>query len=561
MTARPDPEQERALASTARHLVVVAPPGTGKTSLAARLAATYASGLPSHERVLLLTFSNQARGELEREVTAHVPSSLRRQVEVTNYHRFFWRLVLTYRRALGLPPDIKMTSRKRREALIRGATRRHADLGALDESAEYAFADLRTSPIDPDDLRKVLEVIGTEHAAGRLVFGDLGALWKQLITSQPSVREALRARYRVVIADEHQDASAVQEALVRELGARLTVFADPMQLIHAWRGADWARLEQHLRECEEHIELVTPHRWHDSPILGQWLLDVRGRLQGETRPGQRPAQATVTLTDPHHGRNGMMGAVRLAVLRARGAGARSIAVMAFKNDDVSAIRAYLCRQGLAPSQLGITHAFDRLVELPDDLRAADARATAALTIDTIVNLVPGLEATHVDHARERLDPTSSRRRGAGTVTALLLDAADDAYTSGSAGFFSGVVKGVEALGAAGLHAPAQEEIRVYRTASAARDLEEQLAAFGRAVSSASHVATRAESGVLTMTFHQSKGREFDAVVIYDSSLASFNPTDPERVRLFYVALTRARRRWEFIATRGNETPLLDALGA
>lgn len=562
MTTRPDPEQERALASTAQHLVVIAPPGTGKTSLAARLAAKHARGLAAHERVLLLTFSNQARGELEREVATHVSPSLRPHVDVTNYHRFFWRLVLTYRRLLGLPADLKITSRRRREALVRGATRHHTLLGALDECAELNFPDIRSTTVDPGEIQKVLAVIAADHAAGRLVFGDLGAFWKRLVTKHPSVREALRARYPVVIADEHQDASAIQEALVRDLGANLVVFADPMQLIHAWRGADWARLEQHLRDCHEQIELTTPHRWHNSPTLGEWRLEVRRRLLGETRPGRRPPEAVVTLTDPHHGRNGMIGAVRFAVLRARAVGARSIAVMASTNDDVARLRAYLCRQGLAPSQLGITHAFDRLVELPEVLRGADPQAAASLTIQTLSSLVPGLDSSVVDHARDRLGgASSSRRRGAGAVANLLLDAADESYAAGAAGFFSGVVRGVDALTAAGLHAPAQEEIRLYRIASGAADLDAQLQAFARAVASASHFAFRAESGVLTMNFHQSKGREFDAVVIFDASPSTFNPRDEERVRLFYVAITRARKHWEVIATRDRQTPLLDALGA
>ncbi len=38
MAPRTDPAQEAVLASDEAHLLVVAPPGTGKTSLAARLA-------------------------------------------------------------------------------------------------------------------------------------------------------------------------------------------------------------------------------------------------------------------------------------------------------------------------------------------------------------------------------------------------------------------------------------------------------------------------------------------------------------------------------------------
>lgn len=63
-----------------------------------------------------LTFSNQARVQLEREAERQLSVVQRRRIEVTNYHRFFWRAVQSYRRALGLPLaiDIGGTARRRR---------------------------------------------------------------------------------------------------------------------------------------------------------------------------------------------------------------------------------------------------------------------------------------------------------------------------------------------------------------------------------------------------------------------------------------------------------------
>jgi hypothetical protein len=562
VTARPDAEQEVALASTARHLVVVAPPGTGKTSLAARLAARHAVDLPDHQRVLLLTFSNQARSELEREVALHVPAALRRRIEVTNYHRFFWGLTHRYRRALRLPDGIHLTSANRRAALIRGATRQYSMLGvALDECAELLVAGIHPVPaVDPDELDRALAVVETEHEAGRVVFGDFGAFWGRLIAEQPTVRRAMQIRYPVVIADEHQDASAIQEALIRELGDVHVVFADPMQLIHAFRGADWARLQRHLVEADETLELRTPHRWHDSPTLGRWLLDVRARLRGEARPGARPREVVVTMTEPARGLNGMLAALPDAVRRAREDGARTIAVMAWSNSTVAALRRYLCRQGLEPAQLGIWHAFDRLVDLPEQLRTATPDEVALLVLDSIAGLAPGLESTDLERAKDRLSPGAIRTAGAGPMVATLLVAAAHGHEQGAAGYFKGVVYGVDALAARGVHVPALEEVRLYRQAATAADLDEQLESFGSTLIAASQHPSRTDRGVLTMTVHQSKGREFDAVVLFDANANSFRPAAEDTVRLFYVAITRARRHWEIIAPRGNVSPLVDSLG-
>lgn len=107
---RPDPDHDAVCASTARHRVVVAPPGTGKTHLAVRLAGTLAAMLPPSPvpdstiggRVLLLTFSNQARSQLETEAGRQLTLAQRHRIEITNYHRLFWHAARAHCTALGL---------------------------------------------------------------------------------------------------------------------------------------------------------------------------------------------------------------------------------------------------------------------------------------------------------------------------------------------------------------------------------------------------------------------------------------------------------------------------
>ena len=111
---RPDPDHDAVCAAEGRHLVVVAPPGTGKTCLSIRLAGVHAIDLPYEQRVLLLTFSNQARVQLEKEAARQLTPELRGRVEVTNYHRFFYRGVRAYLRALGLPLTADLWSSKSR---------------------------------------------------------------------------------------------------------------------------------------------------------------------------------------------------------------------------------------------------------------------------------------------------------------------------------------------------------------------------------------------------------------------------------------------------------------
>jgi superfamily I DNA/RNA helicase len=220
---RPDPDHDAVCAAGGQHLVVVAPPGTGKTCLSIRLGGVHAAELRPEQRVLLLTFSNQARVQLEKEAARQLTPELRTRVEVTNYHRFFYRAVRAYLRALGLPLTADLWSSESRQkapavldAKLASRLRKDEILYSLAEFRFPEFRDERT----PDDgvLERLLEVVDAENAAGRLVFDDLGALFWRLVTTHPSVDAAYRHRYPVVIADEHQDASELQDALVRRLG-------------------------------------------------------------------------------------------------------------------------------------------------------------------------------------------------------------------------------------------------------------------------------------------------------------------------------------------------------
>ena len=154
MSARPDAEHDAVLACQERHQVVVAPPGTGNTYVSVRLAGALAEELAPHARVLLLTFSRQARGQLEREAARQLAPALRARVEVTNYHRLCWQAVQAYRRLLGLPDVLDVGSSRRRAAALKAASadgwraiKDHNGLAdSLAEHAFEAFRDHRTPP-------------------------------------------------------------------------------------------------------------------------------------------------------------------------------------------------------------------------------------------------------------------------------------------------------------------------------------------------------------------------------------------------------------------------------
>lgn len=567
---RPDPDHDAVMDSTARHLVVTAPPGTGKTFLSIRLAGHLASTLPPGARVLLLTFSTQARTQLEQEAGRQLSRGLRERVEVTNYHRFFWHGVLAYRRALGLPMQLDVGSRGRREGALRCVDAvlveelKHV-AGMTESLAEHSFAEFRDDRTpDEETLGRLLAVVRAEQQAGRLVFDDLGALFWSLLEQFPAVEQAYQLRYPVVIADEHQDASALQDALVRRFGSdRLVIFADPMQLIHEFRGASQERLDLQLAECDENLTLGTAHRWHDSAELARWLLALRARLEGRGAPCPLPPQVRVERSPASRGFNGMKPYVKSAVSRAFEGGATTVAVLARGNNEVAELRSYLSRNGQYPRQVG-TEDFEDARKDVEQLPFLTAPEKVVLhAVGRLDELVPTLRAPVMKQVRRRVLPTGVNLKGAGDESARILQALEPIYTQGPSAYFESMAAGLEACARAGHHLPRAEAVRSLTVTAAAlkrqpADLDLALQRYSAAVVDAANTAPRTNRGLFVMTAHQAKGKEFDAVVLADA-MDRFWPDDDDHRRLFYVAVTRASRWWTFVAPDQRASQLLEFL--
>jgi len=563
---RHDPDHNDVCNAADRHIVVVAPPGTGKTCLSVRLAATIAQDLEPTERVLLVTFSNQARVQLEREAARQLDHDRRRRIEVTNYHGFFWRAVWANRRALGLPLDTQIRSRRTRTEALKAAdadgvarlTKHDGVLEAFAEQRFERFRDDRTP--DQEGLERMLSTLEHEQQQGRLVFDDLGALFWRLLESFPVLDKAYKTRYPVVIADEHQDASELQDSVVRRLGSRrLIILADPMQLIYGFRGSRPERLERHVEESQQVFELRTPHRWHQDEAAGRWLLAVRTRLVGNPDPTPAPPSLKV-IRERYF--NAMMTHVKIGAAKAFRDGMASVAVLAAWNSDIGKLRTYLCKQGLYPRQLGSGDDFEEacgdIEQLP---LLGDIQSVAHHAIERIAKLVPTLPRTVAEQVKRRLGTSDVDLSGnCGKEARGLLEALRPLYDQGSHRYVTSVVAALDTCAEASHHLPRLEAVRALRTTAelygqSATDLDSVLAGYAQGIIAASQAAPRFGRGLFVMTVHQAKGKEFDAVILVNAGDAQF-PDDDAGRRLFYVAITRASKRWTIIAPEQGGSPLL-----
>lgn len=287
-------EQWQAIGAELEPAVMVAGAGSGKTtSMAARVAWLVGSGRVAPDRVLGLTFTNKATGELLEQVR----SSLERvgvapesEPLIQTYNAFAGRIVAEHGIRIGREPQGSVLSDAGRAALayqLVCRTQLPLDILATNPATvteKLLHLDSRLVEVDvsTDELRafdrglldefdnapkmtvKLREV--QTAAQRRLVLADLVDEWRalkaqrdvldfsdqirlalQIVTTYPSVAQGVRERFDVVLLDEYQDTSIAQRHLLATLfgsGHAITAVGDPCQAIYGWRGASVANIEQ-----------------------------------------------------------------------------------------------------------------------------------------------------------------------------------------------------------------------------------------------------------------------------------------------------------------------------
>jgi DNA helicase II / ATP-dependent DNA helicase PcrA len=264
-------EQLEAATSPIDHLLLIAPPGCGKTEILAHRAAHQIGLLESNQRVLALTFTKRARANLEerlRSVLGHARA--RRLIVVRNLHGFATQIVLAHGRTIGLGMEgleLPKTSTMRKALQEAGG-------GAATYDAERILAEIKRSPLSNAEVLEALErrerseatvlankVERSRQEANQLHYDDLLRHAQQLLRI-PTVARLYQAHFGAVLVDEFQDLS-MQQLDLALLGctARRTFAGDPLQGIYSWTGAAPAAVEAEIRRtCGQPIRLHQSYR-------------------------------------------------------------------------------------------------------------------------------------------------------------------------------------------------------------------------------------------------------------------------------------------------------------
>ena len=256
-----DEEQREVALAVRGPLCVIAGAGTGKTrAITHRIAYAAAIGVMNPQKVLALTFTARAAGEMRARLRSlGVPSVAARTIHSAALKQllFFWPTVFG-----GRPPEL-LTSKGAfiTEAISRAGLTRNFPASSRellrDIASEIEWA--KVSQIAPEDyveeskvrsersrmnsgqVAQVYEAYESLKRQERSIdFEDVLLLACAMLEEEREVREAVHDQYRFFTIDEYQDVSPLQQRLINAwLGKRqeLCVVGDPAQTIYSFAGA------------------------------------------------------------------------------------------------------------------------------------------------------------------------------------------------------------------------------------------------------------------------------------------------------------------------------------
>lgn len=249
-------EQYQAVISTDGPVLVSAGAGSGKTRLLTyRIAYLITErGVPAY-KILAITFTNKAAGEMKERITKIVPDG--DMVTVCTFHSFCARMLRTYASFLdGYKENFTIFSDTDTAKIFKDIFKQ---LNIADEDTKSRFKhNLSTIKNENMSIEEFANINRYDHTINEFVkfynayqaelkknnamdFDDLLINFYNLISTKREVLDSIQNKFTYFSVDEFQDTNKLQYDLIKLLASRtrnLLIVGDEDQSIYGWRGAN-----------------------------------------------------------------------------------------------------------------------------------------------------------------------------------------------------------------------------------------------------------------------------------------------------------------------------------
>ena len=255
-------EQKRAVECVSGPMLIVAGAGSGKTRvLTSRIAYLIENGVPP-ERILALTFTKKAAGEMKDRIGLMVGERKARRIWMGTFHSVFIRFLRDYASVIEFPPTFTIYDQTDSASAVKTCIKNLNLDDKLYKPKEVlsriskAKNDLITpTPYsngaggyrESDNHQKKPEIYRIYSAycalckqSGVMDFDDILLYMNILLKKSPEALADISSRFDHILVDEYQDTNMAQYLILLKLAARhrnICVVGDDSQSIYGFRGA------------------------------------------------------------------------------------------------------------------------------------------------------------------------------------------------------------------------------------------------------------------------------------------------------------------------------------
>lgn len=597
-----NPRQKEAVLAVSGPVSVLAGAGSGKTSvLTTRIYHLIRQGVPA-DHILAVTFTNKAAREMRERLGKMLPDSL--LPFVATFHGLGRELLQTYGAVMGVPRYFTIYDRDDSKSAIREALKA-LDVDPKEVPPGAVLARISKAKSAGMTLETFRERHGRESFRSRIVaeawgryedtlkkeksldFDDLIWLPVKLLREHEDVRTRVQKRFSHLHVDEYQDTNELQGELAKLIAGEsqnIFVVGDIDQSIYTWRGATIENLLRFEETFPRAQHIVLEHNYRSTKTI----VDAANMIIEKNR--NRKEKHAVT--DNAYGERITIHPARTAEEEARwvareagrtieaGTHAEEIAVLYRTNAQSRALEEAFLHASIPYRLLG-TRFYDRKevkdvlawVRLAldpsresDRMRAVQAPPRGIGKV-TLGKLVAGKKDELRASDRAKVEAFENVVKGLSEMAQIAAPSAFVKFVIQNSGLESALLKEGEEgqerlenareLGALASRydaLPGLEGISAFLADAALAGDQDEM---DRPSSTRNTRSGRAEGqaakkpGVTLMTVHAAKGLEFDVVFVtgmeeglfpHEGMVEDEDRDEEEERRLFYVAVTRARKR-------------------
>ncbi len=267
-------------------ILVLAGAGSGKTRVLTHRIAYLASQGIGTDRILAVTFTNKAAGEMRERVSQLIPDS-RDLLWITTFHSACLKILRREAHAIGINPRFVIYDGPDQLSLLKRCMKeldisdRFISPQAVLYFIERAKNRLSTPAMFRDDVdNPASEKVGRIYSLyqeelkknSAMDFSDLILNCVRLFDESPEILESYQDKFIHVMVDEYQDTNTAQYELIKRLVSKrgnLCVVGDDDQSIYRWRGADLGNILDFERDFPNAVVVKLERNYRSTKnILG-----------------------------------------------------------------------------------------------------------------------------------------------------------------------------------------------------------------------------------------------------------------------------------------------------